>query len=166
MGRATLRHQVSHLRMCTTPSWKLGAASSFQHRQWYDTLILSRRSSHLLLAARHHDACLWYPGYACAHGSALHTSCACPQRDRQEAAIKAAWDAGNDFQLPMGRVDDALDTEGLQQASLEASIPSSNRGFQMLQKMGWSEGKGLGASEDGEFVVSRSPWICPTYSLD
>ena len=72
------------------------------------------------------------------------------QRARQEEAIQAAWDAGNDFQLPMGRVDDALETDGLQQASLDAEIPATNRGFQMLQRMGWSQGKGLGAGEDGE----------------
>ena len=60
-----------------------------------------------------------------------------------------AWEAGDDFQLPMNRVEDALDTEGLQQASLEAPIPASNRGYAMLQRMGWSAGRGLGASEDG-----------------
>lgn len=92
---------------------------------------------------------------------------ACAQRERQEAAIQAAWDAGNDFQLPMGRVDDALDTEGVEQASLDASIPVTNRGFQMLQRMGWSQGKGLGVGEDGELLCfgrlghNRSLY-CPT----
>ena len=69
--------------------------------------------------------------------------------------MEASWAAGDDYRLPMGRVDDALDTSGLQQASLDAAIPSSNRGFQMLQRMGWSQGKGLGAAEDGE--AHRSP---------
>ncbi len=71
------------------------------------------------------------------------------QMEEREAGMEAAWAAGDDYRLPMGRVDDALDTSGLQQASLDAAIPSNNRGFQMLQRMGWSQGKGLGAAEDG-----------------
>jgi G-patch domain len=56
----------------------------------------------------------------------------------------------------MGRVDDALDTDGLQQASLDAAIPATNRGFQMMQRMGWTQGKGLGAGEDGVHSPSFS----------
>ncbi len=71
------------------------------------------------------------------------------QNELRQEGMDAAWEAGDDYKLPMGRVDDALETEGLQQASLDAAIPASNRGFQMLQRMGWCQGKGLGASEDG-----------------
>jgi hypothetical protein len=33
-----------------------------------------------------------------------------------------------------------LDAESFQQASLDVAIPSSNRGYRLLQKMGWQEG--------------------------
>lgn len=32
----------------------------------------------------------------------------------------------------------------------ETALDSSNKGFQLLQKMGWKGGKGLGKKEDGE----------------
>ena len=35
-------------------------------------------------------------------------------------------------------------------ASVDQAIPSSNIGFKLLQKMGWTQGKGLGRKEDGE----------------
>ncbi|KAF5842031.1 hypothetical protein DUNSADRAFT_9600 [Dunaliella salina] len=34
-------------------------------------------------------------------------------------------------------------------AGLDTEIPDANVGFQLLQKMGWSKGKGLGRNEDG-----------------
>ena len=39
--------------------------------------------------------------------------------------------------------------EPLQSASLDAPIPSDNRGYQLLAKQGWSAGRGLGAKEQG-----------------
>lgn len=70
------------------------------------------------------------------------------QQAELEAGMEASWAMGDDFRLPMGHVDDALDTAGLVQASLDVAIPASNLGFQMLQRMGW-KGRGLGASENG-----------------
>lgn len=49
------------------------------------------------------------------------------------------------------RVEDSLDTDGLQMASVHEAIPESNRGFQMMQRMGW-KGQGLGSKEDGRFL--------------
>jgi hypothetical protein len=74
------------------------------------------------------------------------------QQAELEAGMEASWAMGDDFRLPMGHVDDALDTAGLVQASLDVAIPASNLGFQMLQRMGW-KGRGLGASENGEYCA-------------
>jgi len=35
--------------------------------------------------------------------------------------------------------------------TVETKIPSSNKGFGMLMKLGWVEGQGLGVAGDGEF---------------
>ena len=35
--------------------------------------------------------------------------------------------------------------------TVDTKIPSSNKGFGMLMKLGWIEGQGLGVSGDGEF---------------
>ena len=63
--------------------------------------------------------------------------------------MEAAWSAGRDFFMPMGHADDSVDTEDLVQASTESAIPASNRGYALLQRLGWTEGKGLGRNEDG-----------------
>ena len=63
--------------------------------------------------------------------------------------MEAAWRAGRDFWMPMGHANDSVDTADLEQASLESAIPASNRGYALLQRLGWKEGKGLGRNEDG-----------------
>ncbi len=35
-------------------------------------------------------------------------------------------------------------------ASLDTPLPETNVGFRLLQKMGWTQGKGLGRNEDGK----------------
>lgn len=61
----------------------------------------------------------------------------------------------DDFNLPINqKVEDALDTEGMHQASPAEAIPQSNKGFQMLQKMGW-KGDGLGSKEDGASLANK-----------
>lgn len=40
-------------------------------------------------------------------------------------------------------------SEKTQAASLNQSIPSENKGFKMLSKLGWSEGQSLGKTNEG-----------------
>jgi hypothetical protein len=51
---------------------------------------------------------------------------------------------------------DGEDGDGAAVASVSTAIGSGNKGYQLLQKMGWAAGKGLGRNEDG----ALSPW-CP-----
>ena len=68
------------------------------------------------------------------------------QRERQEQSL---FGLDDDYQLPMShRADDALDTAGICMASVDTAIAPDNRGYQMMQRMGWG-GRGLGRNEDG-----------------
>lgn len=49
-------------------------------------------------------------------------------------------------------MEDSLDTDGITMASTDTAIPENNKGFQMLQKMGW-KGTGLGRNENGELLL-------------
>ncbi|XP_051212984.1 uncharacterized protein [Lolium perenne] len=58
-------------------------------------------------------------------------------------------DDEEEFRLPRShRPTENLDTEGLEQASVDTQLSSSNVGFKLMQKMGW-KGKGLGKNEQG-----------------
>ena len=70
--------------------------------------------------------------------------------------MEAAWRAGRDYYMPMGHADDSVDTDDLVQASTESAIPASNRGYALLQRLGWREGKGLGLNEDGGRLTSSA----------
>ena len=46
--------------------------------------------------------------------------------------------------MPMNqRIEDSLDSDGLQVASVHTAITEDNKGYQMLQRMGW-KGTGVG----------------------
>lgn len=71
------------------------------------------------------------------------------QRERAEAY----HDNDDSWHLPIGhRVEDSLETEGLNMASTGTAIPEDNKGFQMLRKMGW-KGAGLGRDERGQHIL-------------
>ncbi|XP_021898953.1 G patch domain-containing protein 8 isoform X2 [Carica papaya] len=64
----------------------------------------------------------------------------------QESLIE---DLAEDFRLPINqKPTENVDLDGVEQASLDTKLTSSNVGFRLLQKMGW-KGKGLGKDEQG-----------------
>ncbi|KAK9918676.1 hypothetical protein WJX75_005881 [Coccomyxa subellipsoidea] len=67
-------------------------------------------------------------------------------RERQEQQL---FGLDDDYSLPINhRADDTLETSDLVMASLDTALGEENKGYQMLQRMGWG-GKGLGRNEDG-----------------
>ncbi len=79
-------------------------------------------------------------------------------RKQQQAA-----DGDEDGDLALDRLDEGDDPQGLGWASYPAgsgadaahvasaatALPDTNKGFQLLLKMGWTSGRGLGRNEDG-----------------
>ena len=76
------------------------------------------------------------------------------QKEQQQLEqTHSSYDDAEPWHLPIGhRVEDSLDTEGIAMASTDTAIPENNKGFQMLQKMGW-KGTGLGRNENGELLL-------------
>ncbi|CAG8503449.1 8139_t:CDS:2 [Paraglomus brasilianum] len=55
-----------------------------------------------------------------------------------------------EFRLPRGHVPTGyVDTSSIKQASMDVHLPESNIGYQLLLKMGWKVGAGLGVSQQG-----------------
>ena len=72
----------------------------------------------------------------------------CTDAVQREQRLKAATDDDN-WHLPIGhRAEDSLEMDGLEMASASLPIPDHNKGFQMMQRMGW-KGAGLGREEHG-----------------
>jgi hypothetical protein len=72
------------------------------------------------------------------------------QRERREQQL---FGLDDDFFLPIShRADDALETSGIQIATVDTALSADNKGYQMLQRMGWG-GRGLGRNEDGVYVL-------------
>ena len=76
------------------------------------------------------------------------------QKEQQQLEqAHSSYDDAEPWHLPIGhRVEDSLDTEGIAMASTDTAIPENNKGFQMLQKMGW-KGTGLGRNENGDQLL-------------
>merc|ERR1740130_136502 len=51
--------------------------------------------------------------------------------------------------MEMGRLERTFDGTGVEQASLNLFLPSTNRGYALLKRMGWREQTGLGKKADG-----------------
>lgn len=68
----------------------------------------------------------------------------------QREQFEKTLEAGTDYSLPRNqRIEDGVDF-GLQAApTLATPIPPDNKGYLLLQKMGWKTGTGLGKGEDG-----------------
>ncbi|GAQ80259.1 hypothetical protein KFL_000500110 [Klebsormidium nitens] len=94
------------------------------------------------------------PGYAQRVASFAAHAQAARQGQRSEAEADSLREdslASNDeFSLPIGqRPEENLRTDGLEIATLDTQISSTNVGYRMLQKMGWSAGQGLGRNAQG-----------------
>jgi hypothetical protein len=68
----------------------------------------------------------------------------------QREQFERALEAGTDYSLPRNqRIEDAVDFGSGPAPALAAPIPPNNKGYMLLQKMGWKSGSGLGKGEDG-----------------
>lgn len=70
---------------------------------------------------------------------------------------------GTDFSLPRSQfIEDSVEAGANHDVSAADPIPESNKGYKLLQLMGWS-GAGLGKHENGEHfdcIVSLHVWHC------
>eukprot|EP00887_Chlorella_sp_A99_P001277 scaffold14.g1277.t1 len=70
-------------------------------------------------------------------------------RAEEEVASLAELD-GDDFRLPLDhRIEENVELEGVEVASIETAIPESNVGYRLLCKLGWRPGGGLGRQQQG-----------------
>ena len=92
--------------------------------------------------------------------AATRISKSCTSALQREQRLKVAAD-DDSWHLPIGhRAEDSLEMEGLEMASASLPIPDHNKGFQMLQRMGW-KGAGLGREEHGgSFFYDASHSVC------
>lgn len=67
----------------------------------------------------------------------------------QENALKTNSKYEDRAEKRRVNVGSSHDSEKVQQASVDTSISSDNKGFKMLSKMGWKEGKSIGKSQEG-----------------
>ena len=85
------------------------------------------------------------------------------QREKAQRDWESLLDDEDSFRIPIGvRIEDSLDTGGLETASVHEAIPQHNKGFQMLQRMGW-KGQGLGRDEKGQFRCPVAPLVSILY---
>jgi len=56
-----------------------------------------------------------------------------------------------DFSLPRNvQPTGYVDTDNLDQASMDTHLPESNIGYKLMLKMGWTAGEGLGSDRQGK----------------
>lgn len=68
------------------------------------------------------------------------------QREQYEKTLVE----GTDYTLPRNQfIEDSVETGAIHEPSAADPIPASNKGYKLLQLMGWS-GTGLGKLENGE----------------
>ncbi len=83
------------------------------------------------------------------------------QRERRQQELLSA---DGDFFLPINqRADDPLETSGLDIKTVDTAIAADNKGYQMLQRMGWG-GKGLGRNESGTACSSHPSLAMPPHA--
>lgn len=78
------------------------------------------------------------------------------QREAEELELQLLDDG--DFRLPLKRyIEENVDLDETECASIDTAIPPSNVGYRLLQKLGWRPGGGLGREQQG---------ICEPVRLD
>lgn len=82
------------------------------------------------------------------------------QRQQAEARLEP----GTDYSMPRKQhADQSIDFSGMLRASAHVPIPSNNKGYILLQKMGWS-GSGLGRNMTGTAALpARMCWQCEAW---
>lgn len=71
----------------------------------------------------------------------------------QRQQFEQHLEAGEEYSLPRNqRMEDGVDFGDQPTPTLNVPIPPDNKGFQLLQKMGWKNGTGLGKGENGEHL--------------
>lgn len=72
----------------------------------------------------------------------------------------------DEFSLPIDqRPEENLRTDGLESATVDTQISSTNVGYRMLQRMGWSAGQGLGRDAQGTDWAKPLPQTNPAQHM-